>query len=35
MKDFKTLEEVEQLLYEDFIIENYNSHDKLVGTMIP
>jgi dihydrofolate reductase/thymidylate synthase len=35
MKDFKTLEEVENSSYNDFIIENYNSHSKLLGDIIP
>lgn len=35
MKDFKSLDEVETSTYNDFIIENYNSHDKLYGEMIP
>jgi dihydrofolate reductase/thymidylate synthase len=35
MKDFKTLEEVESSSYNDFIIENYNSHSKLLGDIVP
>ena len=35
MKDFKSLDEVETSTYNDFIIENYNSYDKLYGEMVP
>jgi thymidylate synthase len=35
MKDFKSLEEVEISTVNDFIIENYNCHSKLLGDIIP